>query len=502
MFVAQVEGHSMDDGKSGLVNGCYAVFELWPSGTRQDLNVLVRGAFADPETGSYAVKKYVADQRDADGRHGRISLVSLNPDKTRFPDILLDPDRDDDVAVVAKVVQALSADQLVRRPRPLRRPGRRDLRSPEAIADIARDLAAHTELFFQDPASAEPEPEKARALWRAELVCLDAEAGGLHIEVGPLAGLWSFVKQLKVRGVGWDATISAVNPRLRAVRIAADAASGPWAWDAVGFEDDPDVDLGALALSAPASDGVTVFRTDASGVGRAVANRRISAGQHYLILIPPTVLAVVPGSGLVASIRGGWGLWDLDLASAPAPAAQALVRELDLDLGESEARLEWVLVPPTSWATSSKGVDYPRFLSEPAPVLLVAGPGVERPGSASLYLHGQDGHRILPLPAGDSHLVRLEGLLPGRYVALVLHDRTAIAAERLVFEVVAAADGGPSASWRVSLNGVFKRTRGGPDLGVAEARPLDGSGCIGGYAAQDRGSPWLASTSDVAGSGD
>ena len=55
MFVARVEGRSMDDGKSGLVDGAYAVFELWPAGTRQNLNVLVRGAFTDPETGAYAV---------------------------------------------------------------------------------------------------------------------------------------------------------------------------------------------------------------------------------------------------------------------------------------------------------------------------------------------------------------------------------------------------------------------------------------------------------------
>ena len=60
MFIAAIEGHSMDDGKSGLVDGGYAVFELWPSGTKQNLSVLVRGAFSDPETGSYAVKKYVA----------------------------------------------------------------------------------------------------------------------------------------------------------------------------------------------------------------------------------------------------------------------------------------------------------------------------------------------------------------------------------------------------------------------------------------------------------
>jgi hypothetical protein len=116
MFIAAIEGHSMDDGKSGLVDGGYAVFELWPSGTKQNLSVLVRGAFSDPETGNYAVKKYVADQRDAEGRHNKVSLVSLNPNKERYPNIELQPEDDDDITVVAKVVQALSTDDYERRP--------------------------------------------------------------------------------------------------------------------------------------------------------------------------------------------------------------------------------------------------------------------------------------------------------------------------------------------------------------------------------------------------
>ena len=111
MFIAAVEGHSMDDGKSGLVDGGYAVFELWPSGTKQNLSVLVRGSFSDPETGNYAVKKYVADERDEYGRHNAISLVSLNPNKERYPNIELQPEDDDDITVVAKVVKALSTDE-------------------------------------------------------------------------------------------------------------------------------------------------------------------------------------------------------------------------------------------------------------------------------------------------------------------------------------------------------------------------------------------------------
>ena len=93
--------------------------------------MLVRGSFTDPETGSYAVKKYVGDVRDVEGRHQRITLVSLNPDKTRYPDIELEVAHEDDITVVARVVQPLSSDEYARHPKPPRRPGRRNLTDPD-----------------------------------------------------------------------------------------------------------------------------------------------------------------------------------------------------------------------------------------------------------------------------------------------------------------------------------------------------------------------------------
>lgn len=59
----------------------------------------MRGAFSDPETGNYAVKKYVGDPRDEEGRHNKVSLVSLNPNKERYPNIELQPEDDDGVTV-------------------------------------------------------------------------------------------------------------------------------------------------------------------------------------------------------------------------------------------------------------------------------------------------------------------------------------------------------------------------------------------------------------------
>ena len=134
MFVARIKGHSMDDGRHGIVDGSYSLFELWPAGSRQDKIILVRGSFHDPETGNYAVKKYSADQRDAEGRHARISLVSLNPDKEKYPDIELDPEDDQAVMVVAQHIPSWSGHQYGREPQPATqtRSGRRHL-SPDSV---------------------------------------------------------------------------------------------------------------------------------------------------------------------------------------------------------------------------------------------------------------------------------------------------------------------------------------------------------------------------------
>lgn len=472
MFVARIEGHSMDDGRSGLVDGGYAIFEFWPAGTKQHLNVLVRGAFSDPETGRYAVKKYQADARDAAGRHHRIRLVSLNPDKDRYPDIVLDPEDDDEVTVVAKVVQGLSPDQYARRPRPLKRPGRRDLHSPEAIAEIGQDLASHLERFFAElPADQDMAPEEARADWRAQLVCLDAESGGLHIEAGPLLGLWSFVKRLRVQGGGLDVGVLAANLRRRPVRVAVPPASGPWKWEAAGFEDDPDCDFSALAVPALSAESVTVFRVDANGIGHQRQGRAVSLGQCYRLLLPAAILASLDPKPPVTPAGSGWGLWEVEL-TAPVPAeVLAILRALDLELGETEARLDWVLVPPVAWEVNPRGVPYPGFLTTLAPCVAVDGPEVESAGSATLFLQGPDGCQVLPLPAGRRQLARLDDLRPGRYALMVLYDRTGIAPERLAFAVVPSPPPPPLARWSVTVDGAVAAPAAGT-VSVLPARDL------------------------------
>ncbi|MEW6732739.1 MAG: hypothetical protein AB1489_15540 [Acidobacteriota bacterium] len=452
MFVAQIEGHSMDDGKSGLVDGGYAIFEFWPAGTKQFMNVLVRGAFSDPETGSYAVKKYVADQRDVEGRHQRITLVSLNLDKGRYPDIELDVENDEDITVVAKVVQALSPKDFARKPKPIRRPGRRDLSSNDAVENIFEDLALYAERFFELPtAKDEIGIDELKEGWSAQLVCLEAEAGGLQIEAGPFTGLWSFVKQLRIKSNNWETSILASNIRQRQIRIPIPASAGPWHWVAAGFEDDPDIDLTSLSVGALQSDRVHVFRLDAEDVGRIVANNVLSLGQSYRILLPDTVYDSLEHKPATTSVGDGWRIWELTLSTTLPLETQEILRKIGLDVGEIEPRLEWVLVPPILWRETAKGDTYPCFLSDMTPVISVNGLNIYFDGEASLFLYGPSETKALSLKSGSRPFVQLEDLAPGRYCLLFLHDRTRIPPLRLPFEVLTDVPYPPAASWRLTI---------------------------------------------------
>lgn len=432
MFIAAIEGHSMDDGKSGLVDGGYAVFELWPSGTKQNLSVLVRGAFSDPETGTYAVKKYVADQRDAEGRHHRVSLVLLNPNKERYPNIELEPEEDDDITVVAKVVQALSTDDYERRPKAKRHVGRRNLTGDEQATRLDRRVAS-----FFDGTAPDVEDEDTTATestgWQARLVCLDVAAGGLHLEIGPLEGLPPFVKKLRVVGShDWDGFVLAANARTRPARVPVRPGTGPWRWAAVGFEDEQDLGVEKLALEALAATTPIVFRIDADGVGQHIKSTTLSLGQAYRLLLPPGV-----GDELGTELDGGWRIWSIDLAAQLSPTTRQMLTSLGLEVGEAWPRFEWALAPAAAWRANARGDSYPVFGAGAELFVNVGGIAVDDGDEAALFLHGPSGTERLPLPSNG--LVSLGTPAAGRWACALLHSRTSVPSTTLPFEVVEEA---------------------------------------------------------------
>lgn len=106
MFVARAVGHSMEP---KIYDGDYCVYRAKPEGSRQGKVVLVqyRGP-ADPETaGSYTVKRYsskiVAD-RDGGWRHTEVTLAPLN---SAFKPIMLTPESEGDVQVIAEWIGVL-----------------------------------------------------------------------------------------------------------------------------------------------------------------------------------------------------------------------------------------------------------------------------------------------------------------------------------------------------------------------------------------------------------
>ncbi len=456
MFIAAIEGQSMDDGKSGLVDGGYAVFELWPPGTKQHLNVLVRGGFRDPETGSYAVKKYVADQRDAEGRHKKVALVSLNPDKQRYPDIELQPEDDDDITVVAKVVQALGTSDYERRPKAKRRVGRRNVTGREGLDEQARRLSRRVASFFDAAAPDDEDDDTSEATsagWETRLVCLEVAAGALQLEVGPLDGLPPFVKKLRVVGeTGWDAFLLAPNARVRSARVPVRPGAGPWSWEAINEKgglvpaaDAEDLGIDRLHLEALDASAPVAFRIDTDGVGQRLRTATLAVGQAYRLLLPPNVGEPSLGVELDAGPGGGWRLWSVDLSAVLSATTRQALTSVGLDVGEAWPRLEWAITPAAVWRTNARGETYPVFDVGAEVLVNVGDVSVEAGDTAMLFLHGPAGTERLPLSAGG--LASLGTPAAGRWACALLHSRTSVPPAALVFEVAENATEHVAATW-------------------------------------------------------
>ncbi|KAB2965638.1 MAG: type I restriction endonuclease subunit R [Thermoanaerobaculia bacterium] len=107
MFVAQVVGRSMEP---AIPDGAYCIFSSPVTGTRDGKTVLaVLRDEHDPETGErFTVKRYESRKaaEDTSWRHDEVTLRPLNPD---FPTITIAQNGGERFAVVAELVEVLSA---------------------------------------------------------------------------------------------------------------------------------------------------------------------------------------------------------------------------------------------------------------------------------------------------------------------------------------------------------------------------------------------------------
>lgn len=106
MFVAQVNGQSMEP---LIPDGSYCLFKPVPAGTREGRKLLVwHAGVTDDETGGhYTLKVYTSKKtvsEDGTWQHEQISLKPINP---AYQPVVLTPESEGDVLVIAEFVQVL-----------------------------------------------------------------------------------------------------------------------------------------------------------------------------------------------------------------------------------------------------------------------------------------------------------------------------------------------------------------------------------------------------------
>ena len=106
MFIAQVVGRSMEP---AIPDGSYCLFSSSVGGSREGRTVLVQLRDSiDPETGErYTVKRYTSEKVSADDGAWRHFKITLRPSNPEFDPIELTCDDEDDVQVVAEMLEVL-----------------------------------------------------------------------------------------------------------------------------------------------------------------------------------------------------------------------------------------------------------------------------------------------------------------------------------------------------------------------------------------------------------
>lgn len=437
MFVARIEGNSMDNGSSGLEDGRFAVFEFWPKGSRQNLTVLVRGSFVDPETGSYALKKYLADARDQEGRHGHIRLISLNPDKKTYPDILLDPNDDSEVTVVAQLVQPLLPSDFLRLPRAPRKPGERDITTREGVRDLAEKAAQSLVAFFGEPAAGEAPEPPAQEVRPPRWVFSTLDGGALQLEFGPLPGLPKHVE--KLFWFNRDDTsipILASNIRFHPVRIDVAPGSGPWRLQVHGPETDSEFWPSTPYLEPLSKLRPSLFQVGAdSRFAQLVKGNQLALGKEYVVLVPE---ALSPTDALPvtwSSCCKGWNVWRLEVDSTTHGTHGALLQHLKLTVAQPSPSLQWAPFPPTAWGVSRKGESFGRFRPGHPMSVRISDWDPNADGEALLVLHGPQGSSNWPVKPETPTFFSLSDLGPGRYCLMLVHRLVQFELSALCFEV-------------------------------------------------------------------
>lgn len=461
LFVARISGESMDDGRSGLCDGAFAVFSLDVGPLARSPIVLVRGSFHEPEEAGYALKRYV-EERNGTGAVRRVRLQSLNPNRGSYPDIVLEGELDA-IQVVAELIHVLP---------PAQGPNSRDVSSGAAIERIERRLAQIAARFFAAPAEA-ARPGDGTA-WEAGLVLRD---GQLTLVAGPLAGLPGFARELEIAAGPEHLRVLAANLRAQRYAIPVLPSTAEYTWSAPGFEEELAEDLRALRVPGLPGQRATAFRVGAGGVGHLLRGDTLSAGQQYALLVPPVLLNETLTDAV--PLGGGWRLYPCELPRPTPEEQRRQLARLGLTVTSASLAVAWALFAPRGYREGRGGERYPCFLPGDEPVLCVDRD--DAAGTVVLFVHGPGGVQRRTI-APEERFIALTDLVVGSYFLEIIPEDGAMEIAHLPFAVLPEAPPAPryeatlllgqerltivgSSAWEGDLTGL------GEDLSISLSAP-------------------------------
>jgi hypothetical protein len=432
LFVARIDGHSMDDGVNALRDKSLAVFRAGAVDVDAQPTVVVRGAYRNPDTAGYVLKRLV---RSTDG----VRLVSANPDHIRYPDIELDPTRAVELSVVAELLRPLAAESYDRELRAKRTPGTRPLESRDHRAKVLERLEATLDRVFGPP----PAPTNAppEALWNGWSATLCLDDVGLGVRLSALAGLPSEAGMVSVVGAPPTSALRPANARLHPSIIRVQPQTGLYVTTAEGLSGPAAEALAACAVRGLDEERASVFVRRGERHWFRRDTPRVRAGETFRLVIGPAMRLDKVGVRTPFPLGGGWSQIEWSLPEEPSTEDRTVLEGLGVALEPAPLALSFSGRVPRRITLGAHGEEIARWQPGDAVQVRVTATKAGASREACLFALGPRGVASIALVDPPPWSVTLSELVPGRYALRVEARESAVPPDECFFEVHERVDG-------------------------------------------------------------